>query len=142
MDEKKPSEILSEFITWLKTCSEDYESCRTIVNEEDAKWQDFLHALEFQGDAKERAKIATIIHRSRERRREAKDRMELLEKPVTFLRREQTKLFLKSLRVLAQDQRREEERLAGDRTYIPRTSVWSEFQPCPLSKGGDESGCG
>lgn len=139
MDEKKPSEVIEDFIEWAKSCSAEYEASKAIVAEEDAKWQDFLHALEFQGDAKERAKIATIIHRSRERRREAKDRMELLEKPVAFLRREQTKLFLKSLRVLAQDQKREEERLAGDRTYIPRTSVWSEFQPCPLAKGGDES---
>ena len=139
MDEKKPSEVIEEFLDWAKSCSIEYEASKAIVAEEDAKWQDFLHALEFQGDAKERAKIATIIHRSREHRREAKDKMELLEKTVAFLRREQTKLFLKSLRVLAQDQKREEERLAGDRTYIPRTSVWSEFQPCPLAKGGDES---
>ena len=138
MDEKKPSEILSEFITWLKACSEEYESCKTLVSEEDAKWQDFLHALEFQGDSKERAKIATIIHKSREKRREAKDRMELLEKTVLFFRREQTKQFMRSVKTLIQDQEREELRLAEERTYIPRTAVWQEFQPCPLSKGGDD----
>ena len=139
MDEKKPSEVIEDFIEWAKSCSAEYEASKAIVAEEDAKWQDFLHALEFQDDSKERAKIATIIHRSRERRREAKDKTELLEKTVVFLRLEHTKLFLKSLKALVQNQKREEERLAGDRTYIPRTSVWSEFQPCPLTKGGDES---
>ena len=138
MDDRKPSEIVTEFLEWAKGCSAEYESCKAIVAEEDAKWQDFLHALEFQGDNKERAKIATIIHRSREHRRAAKDKMELLEKVIVFLRREQTKMFLKSLKVLIQDQQREEERLAGDRIYVPRTSVWQEFQPCPLSKGGDD----
>lgn len=139
MDDKKPSEIIQDFIEQLKAWSDEYDACKAIVSEEDGKIQDFLHGLEFQDAAKERSKIATIIHISRERRRIAKDRMELLDRVVMFFRKEQTKLFMKTLKILIADQQREEVRKAGKRTYTPRTSVWQEFPSCPLSKGGEDS---
>ena len=136
MDDRKPSEVIQEFLDYLKSLSEEYEDCKAVIAEEDAKKQDFLHALEFQMNNKERSKIATIIHLSRLRRRTAKDKTEMLENVVQFFRKEQSKLFIKTLKIMLANQQKEEERLEGERTYIPRTSVWADIGSLP-ARGGD-----
>ena len=130
-----PSETLGKVLTWIKEWTDAYETCKAVIAEEDAKEQDFLHALEFQDNNKERSKIATVVHASRKRRREAKNQMEMLETVVQFFRREQTKLFIKSLKAMLVTQQKEEERLNSDRIYIPRTAAWNDLHT--PARGGD-----
>lgn len=131
--EEKPSEVIVNFLDWLKQCQTDYEASKAIVNEEDMKQQDFWHMLEFEEKSEARSKTATIIHKSRVRRREAKNQVELLEKVVQFSRNERSKQFFQTLKTLVRDQRIEEERLSGKRTYNPRTSVWNTL--CEEKRG-------
>ena len=120
---ENPSEVLSEFLATIKSYQEEYEAAKAIVQEEEAKQQDFWHALEFEQNNKQRSKIATTIHKSRVRRREAKDRMQMLEKVVQFARREQTKLLFREIKGLVKEQTAIEERLHSKREWKPRTDA-------------------
>ena len=124
----KPSKVLADFVEYLKSCQDLYETSKSIVKEEDLKEQDFFHALEFEDKCEVRSRTSTMIHKSRKARRQAKNDMEMVEKIVTFCRKEQTKLFVKQLKQLSAEQKSEEERLNGERIYKPRSSVWKEIQ--------------
>jgi len=121
--EKLPSEALQDFLTWMKACQDEYEASKAIVQEEESKHQDFWHALELEPKAEKRSRIATVIHNSRVRRREAKDKMQMLERVVLFARKEQTKLLFRELKKLIKEQAAEEARIYGEREYKPRTDA-------------------
>ena len=57
--EKKPSEIITEFLNFLETAKNEYESAYADVGLEDRKEQTFLHDLEFAQNKNERNKVAT-----------------------------------------------------------------------------------
>lgn len=118
--EKKPSEIIQDFLDYLEVCRVECKQAQADVAQEDAKKQDFLHALEFETNCKRRSKIATQAHLSRKRRRVAKDRVLELEKVVAFTNSEKNKPLLKALRGLAREQKSVEDYLSGERTYKPR----------------------
>lgn len=118
--EKKPSEIIQDFLDYLENCRAECKQAQADVAQEDIKKQDFLHALEFEGSCKKRSKIATQAHLSRKRRREAKDRVLELEKVVAFMNSERNKPLLKALRGLAKEQKAVEDYLSSERTYKPR----------------------
>ena len=117
---KKPSEVMQEFLDFLDCCQKECETARTEVAKEDAKKQDFLHALEFEENCKERSKIATQIHLSRNRRRAAKDKVQEFEKVVAFATTERNKPFLKAMRGLIREQKTVENYLYNERIYKPR----------------------
>ena len=137
--DKKPSQVIQEFIDYLKNCQDAYEEAKSQVWEEESKHQDFWHLLEFDMDSKSRAKTATVIHESRLRRRKAKNQMELLENVVQFSRQERTKMFIQTARSMLRQQIAEEERLENQREYKPRTYIWDELKKKDGDKGDDDS---
>lgn len=118
--EKKPSEVIQDFLDYLEICRTEYKQAQADVAKEDTKRQDFLHAIEFENNCKERSKIATQEHLSRKRRRAAKDKVLELEKVVAFINSEKNKPLLKSLRGLVKEQKAVEEYLSSERIYKPR----------------------
>ena len=120
MREKKPSEVLGEFLSYIDDVKTEYERAFAIVGEEDKRLQDLLHALEFAPNKQERNKIATQFQRSRRRRRKAKDTVLELEKVYEFQKDQANKPFLKRLRGTITQQKGTEQYLAGQREYKKR----------------------
>lgn len=120
--EKEPSEIIQEFLDFLEVCRNECEIAKADMAREDAKRQDFLHAIEFENNCKKRSKIATQEHLSRKRRRIAKDNVQKLEKVVAFANSEKNKPFLRALRGLIKEQQAVEEYLSSERIYKTRGS--------------------
>lgn len=75
----KPSESITEFLTFLESAKNEYESAHAEVVAEERKEQTFLHDLEFAPNKNERNKVVTRFQRSRRERRKAKDRAQLYE---------------------------------------------------------------
>ena len=118
--ESKPSDVIKDFLDYLVTCQKEYQSACTEMFAEDKKVQDFLHAIEFENNRKERNKITTRWHISRNRRRAAKDRSLELERVAKFYTDKTNKPFFDKLRSMVKDQKEEEEWLKSERTYYTR----------------------
>ena len=116
----KPSEIIQNFLDYFSACQDVYAAAKKEMEMEDAKKQDFIHALEFESNSKERSKIATQMHLSRNRRRQAKDKVLEFEKIVKFMNTEKNKPFFRALKGLIREQQGTEEYLNGERIYKPR----------------------
>ena len=120
MSERRPSEVLEEFLSYIDDVKTEYEKAFAIVGEEDKRLQDLLHALEFAPNKQERNKIATQFQRSRRRRRKAKDTVLELERVYEFQKDQANKPFLKRLRGTITQQKGTEQYLAGQREYKKR----------------------
>lgn len=118
--QKKPSEQINDFLEFLEKAKEEYESAFEKVGEEDRKVQTFLHDTEFAPDRNERNKVATRLQRSRRKRREAKDIVQLYENVYKFYLDRSNQNFIKSLRKLFNDQRMMENYLFGKREFKKR----------------------
>ncbi|WP_124066271.1 hypothetical protein [Clostridium sp. E02] len=121
--EPKPSELIKDFLDYLSICQKEYQAACTEMFAEDKKVQDFLHSIEFENNCKERNKITTRWHISRNRRRAAKDRSLELERVAKFYTDKANKPFIDKLRSMVKDQKKEEEWLESERTYYPRGGV-------------------
>lgn len=119
-NEPKPSYVIKDFLDYLVTCQKEYQTACTEMFAEDKKVQDFLHAIEFENDCKERNKITTRWHISRNRRRAAKDRSLELERVAKFYSDKANKPFIDKLRSMVKDQLEEEKWLESERVYYPR----------------------
>lgn len=119
-NEMKPSEVLQEFLDYMKNCQKEYQACTIEVHKHDKKVQDFLHGFEFAKDKKERNRIATQVSQSRKERRRLKDRAHLLEECARFYGDNSNKQFFDRLRSLVAKQEKEEEFLESDQVYKPR----------------------
>ena len=119
------SEIVGTFLDWLKEMDELQKSSWEIVIEEDAKNQDFFHEMEFETNNKKRSVIATRLHNSRVRRREAKDISKKLKPISDYIKEATARSHIKHLKKMAGDLKAAEDFVNGERTYKPR------------SKGGD-----
>lgn len=120
MNDKEPSVILQEFLDYLTDCKKQYKEAQAVMQKEDSKRQDFVHAIEFENNCKKRSKIATQEHLSRKRRRAAKDKVLKLEKIVKFTESERNKAFINALKGLVKEQKNTEDYLKSDRIYKPR----------------------
>lgn len=120
MNDKEPSVILQEFLDYLTDCKKQYKEAQVVMQKEDSKRQDFVHAIEFENNCKKRSKIATQEHLSRKRRRAAKDKVLKLEKIVKFTESERNKAFINALKGLVKEQKNTEDYLKSDRIYKPR----------------------
>ncbi len=120
-NEMKPSEVMQNFLDYMKSCQREYQICMVEVHKHDKRVQDFLHGLEFAGNQQERNKIATQVSRSRKERRKLKDCMQLLEGCARLFGDKSNKHFFDRLQNLIEKQRREEDFLESDRVYKPRT---------------------
>lgn len=118
---RKGSEVVGAFLDWLKYAEELHKASWDIVIKEDAKNQDFFHEMEFETKSKKRALIATRLHNSRVRRRDAKD-MSLMLKPVTdYIKEATARSHIKHLKKMAGDLKAAEDFVNGERTYKPRS---------------------
>jgi hypothetical protein len=118
--ERRPSEIITEFLTFLESSRNEYESAYEDVGKEDSRVQTFLHDMEFAKDKGERSRIATRLQQSRRTRRKAKDRAKLYEHIHNFYADRQNQGFLKALRRLQNEQASEEKYLFGPREFKKR----------------------
>ena len=46
-NEKEASEVLSDFLKFVRRCEDDYQAAREAVGVEDKRLQDLLHEMEF-----------------------------------------------------------------------------------------------
>ena len=119
-NEMKPSEVLQNFLDFMKACQKEYQVCTVEVHKHDKRVQDFLHGLELAPNRQERNKVATQAGRSRRARRRLKDRAQLLEECAKFYGDRSNKQFFDRMQGLIEKQRKEEEFLESDRVYKPR----------------------
>lgn len=118
--EKRPSEVITEFLNFLETAEVEYETAYADVKKEDSKVQTFLHDMEFAPNKAERNKIATRLQQSRKARRKSKDRVQLFESVHSFYTDKQNQNLLKALRRLQSEQNTVEKYLFGNREFKNR----------------------
>lgn len=118
--EKKPSEMIGDFLKFLEGASSEYKAAYAAVGAEDNKVQTFLHDIEFAPNQAERNKIVTKLQQSRRARRKAKDKAQLYEKVHTLYTDKQFASLLKALRRLQNEQATTEKYLFGEREFKKR----------------------
>lgn len=117
------SEELKKFLDFIEESKKLHAYSMESMSEEDKKVQDFLHAIEFESSAKERSKICTKLHISRQNRRKYKDIVEEREEIVKFFQDPQHKKTLDQMTQLL-GRVRKVEKYHADRSYHPRGKEW------------------
>lgn len=113
------SEEIKRFLDFVDQSRKEYSSTMDGMHLEEKRLQDFLHAIVFAPTAKERSKICTKLHKSRQERRRQKDTVEELEALVKFFQEPQHKKTLDQMTQLLGRIRKVEKYLA-ERQYKPR----------------------
>lgn len=75
--DKQLSDYIRDFNALLLSVEKEYNDCYKTVGDCEKATMDLLHQIEL-GEAKDRNKMATRLHRERVKRREAKDIMTIL----------------------------------------------------------------
>ena len=78
-NEKEASEVLSDFLKFVRRCEDDYQAAREAVGVEDKRLQDLLHEMEFADGENAKRRAATKLQQSRRERRRQKDEVQRLE---------------------------------------------------------------
>lgn len=120
MKQRKPSEAIEEFLSFLENANSEHIQCNQIVDLCGKKNIDYLHDMEFAKDKGERNRIATKIHNNQIQRRTAKDRALELEKPAAFFTDKNNKPFIGQLKRLLKEQKEKEVYLESNREYVRR----------------------
>lgn len=120
MKERKPSEVIEDFLTFLENANKEHIECEQTVDLCGKRNIDYLHDMEFAKDKGERNRIATKIHNNQIQRRIAKDRALGLEKVAAFFVDKSNRPFIGQLRRLLKEQKEKEHFLESDREYIRR----------------------
>lgn len=115
----KTSMEIKTFLDWMTSCEEEYEQCKQVVETENKRLQDFLHYIEFEEHSSERSKECTRFRIHRHERREAKNRIEILEPLVTMFRDKSFSRYRNQLTQLL-GQTRKIEKKQTERKYKPR----------------------
>lgn len=113
------SEQIKAFLDSVEDSRKVYNLSLEAMKKEEKKLQDFLHAIEFEPNAKERSKICTKLHQSRKARRGYKDLVEINEPIIQFFQDSQNKKTLDKMTQLLGNVRRVE-KYHRERTYSPR----------------------
>lgn len=119
-NEKEASEVLSDFLKFIRQCEDDYQAAREAVGVEDKRLQDLLHEMEFADGENAKRRAATKLQQSRRERRRQKDEVQRLEPIVKFFGELNHKSTLKKMEQLLGQQRKVEEYLNGERHYNKR----------------------
>lgn len=117
--ERKVSEQIKSFLDFVDECRELNSMAYSGVGEEDRRHQDLIHAIEFEDDPDEIARIGMRLHQSRVERRVYKDLFEVTDPVVQFSKDPQNKRALDSARQLL-GKVRKVEKYHENRVYIPR----------------------
>lgn len=120
MKERKPSEVIEEFLSFLENANKEHIECEQTVEICNKRNIDYLHDMEFAKDKGERNRIATKIHNNQVQRRNAKDRALELDKPAAFFTDKSNRPFIGQLRRLLKEQKDRETYLEKDREYVRR----------------------
>lgn len=123
--EKTPVQSLEEFLHYIDNIIAEYNYAQSVVEAEEKKMQDFVHAIELAKTRKDRDKVTTRFHISRKLRRENKNIVLLYEPIINFFSEKNNKDALNRLRQLLGQQRKVEEKLSRDKVYKLR--VEDEF---------------
>lgn len=115
----KASEEIKSFLDFIRGCETRYKMALEVMETENKRTQDFLHAIEFEPHAEERSKIATKMRASRITRRENKDIVEELEPMIDFLSLPANKKAVDQLTQIL-GKVRKAEKYHENRTYHPR----------------------
>lgn len=115
------SEKVEEILQLMEQCQQQYKEAQQEMKQEDARLQDFLHAIEFASDKNERNRLVTRLRESRIRRRKNKDRILELEFAIQYLRDPAHKKAFSDLEKLLENQKKREAYLTGERSYHNRT---------------------
>lgn len=115
----KRSERIKEFLDFIDGCTTEYVHVSEELDKENKRQQDLLHAIEFEPKSKERNKLCTKLHKSRNDRRKYKDNMEELEEIAAFFQDKQHKKTLDQMTQLF-GRIRKIEKYHENRTYYPR----------------------
>lgn len=110
-NEKEASEVLSDFLKFIRQCEDDYQAAREAVGVEDKRLQDLLHEMEFADGENAKRRAATKLQQSRRERRRQKDEVQRLEPIVKFFGELNHKSTLKKMEQLLGQQRKVEEYL-------------------------------
>ena len=114
-EEKKPSEVIQEFLNYLEFCKHEYKANRERYESIDSQTYDWCHKFENAKNKQERNRLATAFHNLRVERRGHKDKAKLYGKLANFAQDKSNELFLKRLRKILSDQIKQEEWLESDR---------------------------
>ena len=120
MKEKEVSEVISDFLKFVRQCESDYQAAREAVGVEDKRLQDLLHEMEFSEGENAKRQAATKLQQSRRERRRQKDEVQRLEPVVNFFNELNHRNTLKKMEQLLGKQRKVEEYLNGEWVYYPR----------------------
>lgn len=123
--EKTLVQSLEEFLHYIDNIIAEYNYAQSVVEAEEKKMQDFVHAIELAKTRKDRDKVTTRFHISRKLRRENKNIVLLYEPIINFFSEKNNKDALNRLRQLLGQQRKVEEKLSRDKVYKLR--VEDEF---------------
>lgn len=113
------SDEIKHFLDFINQSQKNYASAIEAMHLEEKRQQDLLHAIEFAPTAKERSKICTKLHKSRQERRRQKDTVEELEELVKFFQEPQHKKTLDQMTQLL-GRIRKVEKYHAERQYKPR----------------------
>ena len=123
--ERKPSEIIQDFIDLIDNSHAEFNDSKSKVDDFNSKTYVWTHQLEDCKNKQERNKLATSWQKELKERWKEKDRKNLWEKIHNFGTDVSNKAFLKKLRHLVQEQRKVEEYLETpyeEREYKKGTS--------------------
>ena len=119
----KNSEVIKRFLDFVSSSEDRYKFEMEVIETENKRTQDLLHAIEFEPHAEARSKTATKLKASRKLRRESKDIAEELEPIVAFLEVPANRKVINQLgQVLGQV--RKAEKYHTNRRYFPRVEGW------------------
>lgn len=115
MKEKQLSELVRDFNKLILTIEREYNACYTEVGDCDKATQDLLHQIEL-GEFKDRSKAATKLHQVRVQRRDAKDKMIIMQPFKDWIDKNQP--AINALRLAISTTKNKEN--ASSRYYYPR----------------------
>ena len=112
------SKNIEEFLNFLRQCEQEYSMAQADYQDTNDETQDILHSLELESHTyHEYANLSKRLAEVRKRRRQAKDKIAVMEPIVCFC--EENKAFIKSTERLLGDVRKAEKKLEN-RVYTPR----------------------
>ena len=119
------SKQIEQFLNFIRDCESAYTYAYDVVNTEDKRAQDLLHAIEFETDLSNLEDYAAIIQASRIKRRVNKDLVETLDPVISFLSDKSTRKTMNMMtQVLGRVRKIEEKH--ENRRYHPRVKDYTE----------------
>lgn len=117
--EKKPSDILLEFVDFLEEVKSQYETAKKKCEEYDSadRLIYWAHKFEMAMDKSERNKLATAYQNERRERRKYKDICDTYVKIYNFITSDNNKSTLKRMKGIIHIQKKEEDYVTGERAY-------------------------